>query len=61
MNSKFINDFCKKNNILVYYDDNNKKFSVRQYNNILYQSSDYNDCIYYIVEVMINDKHANNR
>lgn len=61
MNSKVINSFCRKYNIWIYVNTNMNKYSVRQNDVMLYQSSDYQDCVDYITEVIINDKHTNNR
>lgn len=61
MNSKVINSFCIKYNIWIYVNTNMNKYSVRQNDVMLYQSSDYQDCVDYIKEMIINDKHTNNR
>nr|DAU33647.1 MAG TPA: hypothetical protein [Caudoviricetes sp.] len=61
MNSKVINNFCRKYNIWIYINTNMNKYFVTQNDVILYQSSDYQDCEDYITEMIINDKHANNR
>lgn len=61
MNSKVINAFCRKYNIWIYINTNFDKYFVRQNDVILYQSIEYEDCLDYITEVIINDKHTNNR
>ena len=61
MNSKDIYNFFKNNNILFYYDFYIDKFIIRQNDGILYQSSIFNECLDYFREVILNDKHTNNR
>ena len=51
--------YCKQNNIGIYFA--NAVFQVKCKGAVLYQSSDYADCLEYLSEMMIVDKHANNR
>ena len=61
MNSKFIKKYCDENGIYILYDSFFKEYRVARDYSILYISESYENCIEYIVEVIINDKHTNNR
>lgn len=61
MNSKFIEKYCKVNNITFNYSPLDLQFKVYKGISLLYSSSSYDDCICYLTEVIINDKHTNNR
>lgn len=61
MNSKFIKKYCKKNNIEIEYHNEYDDYMVLQGERILYVGATYQKCLDYITEVIINDKHTNNR
>ena len=56
---KRIIKYCKQNEIGIFFS--NAVFQVKCKGVILYQSSDYADCLEYISEMMIVDKYSNNR
>lgn len=61
MNSNLIKNYCKKNNIEIKYHNEYGEYMVIQSERLLYVGSTYQRCLGYIVEVIINDKHTNNR
>ena len=61
MNSNLIKNYCKKNNIEIKYHNEYGEYMVIQGERLLYVGSPYQRCLDYIVEVIINDKHTNNR
>ena len=61
MNSNFIKKYCKKNNIEIEYHNEYDNYMVLEGKRILYVDSTYEKCIDYITEVIINDKHTDNR
>ena len=50
--------YCKQNDIGIFFS--NAVFQVKCKDAVLYQSSDYADCLEYISEMMIVDKYSNN-
>lgn len=50
--------YCKQNDIGIYY--RNDVFQVECKGAILFQSSTYTDCLEYLSELFIIDKHINN-
>lgn len=54
--NNFIVKYCKQNNIGVFY--NNNGFQVIHLDTVLYQSKRYSDCIDFILELIIYDKHS---
>lgn len=61
MNSRRINGFCLRNDIRLYYCQSEDNFKVFQGSTILYVSNSYDDCINYITELLVNDKHTTHR
>ena len=61
MNSNLIKNYCKKNIIEIKYHNEYGEYMVIQGERLLYVGSTYQRCLGYILEVIINDKHANNR
>lgn len=61
MNSKFIQKYCKANNIEIIYSKSEMVYRVIKDGKLLYISLRYQRCLDYITEVIINDKHTNNR
>ena len=61
MNSRFIKKYCENNNIEIKYHNEYGEYMVIQCERLLYVGSTYQRCLDYIVEVIINDKHTNNR
>ena len=61
MNSNLIKNYCKKNNIEIKYHNEYGEYIVIQGERLLYVGSTYQRCLDYIGEVIINDKHTNNR
>ena len=61
MNSNLIKNYCKKNNIEIKYHNEYGEYMVIQGERLLYVGSTYQRCLDYIGEVIINDKHTNNR
>lgn len=61
MNIRMIKKYCLANNIHLYYNKEDLVYLVKQNDVTLYQSIEYEDCLDYITEVIINDKHTNNR
>ena len=61
MNSNLIKNYCKKNNIEIKYHNEYGEYMVIQGERLLYVGSTYQRCLDYIAEVIINDKHTNNR
>lgn len=61
MNSNLIKNYCKKNNIEIKYHNEYGEYMVIQDGILLYVGSTYQRCIDYLVEVIINVKHTNNR
>lgn len=55
---KRIIKYCKQNDIGIYY--RNDVFQVECKGAILFQSSTYTDCLEYLCELFITDKHINN-
>ena len=51
--------YCKQNDIGIFFA--NAVFQVKCKGAILYQSSNYSDCLEYLSEMMIVDKYSNNR
>ena len=49
--------YCKQNDIGIYFS--NAVFQVKCKGAVLYQSSDYADCLEYLSEMMIVDKYSN--
>ena len=58
MNSN-IYDFCKRNGIHISYS--NKIFQVvhDKSNSVMFQSSEFDECLDYVREVYLNDKYSN--
>lgn len=54
---KRIISFCKKNEMGIFF--HNGVFQVKCKETVLYQSTSYADCLEYLTEVMIVDKHTN--
>lgn len=50
--------YCKQNDIGIFFT--NAVFQVKCKDAVLYQSSDYADCLEYLSEMMIVDKYSNN-
>ena len=61
MNSNLIKNYCKKNNIEIKYHNEYGEYMVIQGERLLYVGSTYQRCLDYIGEVILNDKHTNNR
>ena len=61
MNSNLIKNYCKKNNIEIKYHNEYGEYMVIQGERLLYVGSTCQRCLDYIVEVILNDKHTNNR
>lgn len=61
MNSNLIKNYCKKNNIEIKYHNEYGEYMVIQGERLLYVGSTYQRCLDYIREVILNDKHTNNR
>ena len=61
MNSNLIKNYCKKNNIEIKYHNEYGEYMVIHGERLLYVGSTYQRCLDYIREVILNDKHTNNR
>ena len=57
--NKVLVKFCKQNSISVFFTNN--VFQVVCLDSLLYQSSLYSDCIDFIWDLYITDKHTNNK
>ena len=55
--NKVLVKFCKQNSIRVIFTNN--VFQVVHLDSLLYQSSLYSDCINFIWDLYITDKHTN--
>ena len=54
-------DLCKRNGIHISYSNKIYQVVHDKSNSVMFQSSVFDECLEYVREVIINDKHADNR
>ena len=54
-------DFCKRNGIHISYSNKIYQVVHDKSNSVMFQSSVFDECLEYLREVIINDKHTDNR